>query len=429
MAYKAKTWNRDISTPTARRTMYGRPIGAPWTFYGTETFVPVAGSMSLVRDYKQRGWNTLPGWKALRDAQGYLPTMQMYESHHRHSQMSSMKMTFIRESAPAMKCEVEYLRMAIQDMLIAGTGFKSTTPEVEAELASRKIRCLEKARDMKVNVAVAFAEGRQTVQMIRDIAKKLGTAYTAFRKGRFKKAAKTLGIQKPVGEAANHWLSYQYGWRPLVSDVVGLAELAAQHIELGGRGHRITVRSRDFTTLQYDQTSSTYQGSTFLSYKTRIKGFWKFESSAGLLLESESSEIAFAAQLGFGATDLALLAWEKTPFSFVFDWFVDVGSWLESVSALQGWKVLAGYVSLKQTFEGEQSIVAPRGWTTPYETVEGTKHVPVKQTHYSRASWLGDIPSIRTPLLDALDAKRLTTLGALFRQRCRGDRAPGAYKP
>lgn len=429
MAYKAKTYNRDISSPIAKRTMYGRPIGAPWTYYGTETLPALGGSSSVVRDYKQRGWNTFPGWKNFREVNGYLPTQDMYETYHRHTQMASLSMTFIREAAPAMKCEVEILRMAIQDMLIPGTGFKATTPEIEAELALVKSRCFAKARDMKVNVAVAFAEGRQTVQMIADIAKKLGTAYTAFRKGRFKKAAKTLGIKKPVGEAANHWLSYQYGWRPLVSDVKGLAELAAQHLELGGRQKRITVRSRHYSDGFYDQTSTTYQGTTYLSYKSRIRGEWSFESSAGLLLELESAEVAFAAQLGFGATDLALLAWEKTPFSFVFDWFVDVGGWLESASALQGWNVLAGYASLKQTWTGQQSIVAPRGWTTPYEKWEGISYVPMKQHHYSRVAWSGTLPSMQTPLLDALNAKRLTTLGALFKQRCSGDRRPGAYKP
>jgi hypothetical protein len=44
--------------------------------------------------------------------------------------------------------------------------------------------------------------------------------------------------------------------------------------------------------------------------------------------------IAQASELGL--TNPAILAWELIPFSFVADWFIPIGSWLEAQTALLG---------------------------------------------------------------------------------------------
>jgi hypothetical protein len=265
--------------------------------------------------------------------------------------------------------------------------------------------------------------------MLRDTAQKLGNAYSAFRKGNFKRAAKVLGIKKPVGEAANHWLAYNYGWRPLLSDLKGAAELAAQHLALGGRGPRLKVSARNRVSSTVDIQGALNQGTYYLNVDYRLSGEWQYDGHAGLFLQLVCTEAAFAAQLGFGLTDPALLAWELTPFSFVFDWFVDVGQYLESASSLQGWDVLDGYASLKQTFSGVQGFEHPRAWTTPYEEWNIPSKIPVLQTFYTRTYWPGTSPSIKTPLWDGLNARRLTTSAALWKQLTQGDRGPKAYRP
>jgi len=428
MAYKAKTWNRDITAPGGVSTLYSQPVPGAWSVYGTENLLPWSGLGSAVRDYKQRGWNTFAGWKEFRATNGYLPSQQMYESHLRHNQLHLADIVFTRLAPPAMKYVATGWRMQVLSMLVDGRpGWKYTQSQTDKILWPVKDKCLQKARDMKVNAAVALGEGRKTVQMIADTARKLGTAYSAFRKGNFKKVAKTLGVKKPTGEAANNWLAWSYGWSPLLSDTKGLAELAAQHLALGGRGPRIKVRSSHAEGSGVDAILATNQGTTWLNGSYRVTGDWVYQAKAGLLLELEYEGAAFAAQLGFGVTDPALLAWELIPFSFVFDWFVDVGSYLESASSLQGWRVIDGWASLKQTFDGEQTFVNARGWTTPYESSSKLPYVPMKQTHYSRVAWSGSAPTLRTPLWDGLNARRLTTVAALYRQLCIDDRKPGRY--
>jgi hypothetical protein len=429
VTYKAKIINRDVNGPAVTASLFDKSQPTdPWNFYGNEAWGVASGPSATKRDYLQRGWNTLTGWKAFRAANGYLPTNAMTESYHRHNQGDFIGCVFVRYTMPGVKLEVPRFNMQIQDMSTF-SGFLASSPDFDGIVDPAKSKCLSKARDMKVNAAVSLGEGRQTVRMIRDIAQKLGNAYSAFRKGNFKRAAKVLNIKKPVGEAANHWLAYNYGWSPLLSDVKGLAELAAQHLALGGRGPRLKVTSRNRVSNAVSAYGALGQGSYFLNVDYHLDGDWTYEGHAGLLLQLVSTEAALAAQLGFGATDPALLAWELTPFSFVFDWFIDVGQWLESASSLQGWTVLSGYASLKQTFIGSQRFENPRAWTLPYEEWNIPSSCPVMQTFYTRALWSGQVPFIRSPLWDGLNARRLTTTAALWKQLTQGDRAKGAYRP
>lgn len=423
MTYKSRIINRDIYSPPVEVKGYILS-GQSWVYYGSEYWGEGQGSSSAIRNWLERGWETIPGWKALRDANGYLNTNQMDERSYRHDQLSCTNIVMMRYGPQNFRVEVPQFRQQIKDCsqlasYIAGLG---DDPSV-------KHKVLAKVRDGKVNLGVTFGEGRQTVNMFADTAHKLGRAYHSFRKGNFKQVAKILGVKKPVGEAANHWLAYNLGWMPLVSDLKGLAELAAQHLELGGRGPRQTFRATNSEKVDVEEIVAYGQGSYYLNGDYLVKGSWKREYKAGLMCEVEYSTSALAAQVGLGLYDPLLLAWELTPFSFVFDYVIDVGTWLSSASSLQGWKVLDGYESLTQTFEGNQYLMNPRCWNLPFEDIEGSTVCKVRQRFYTRRRWTGSVPSISTPLWDGLRGKRLITIGALYKQLTSGDRKPGAYRP
>lgn len=156
------------------------------------------------------------------------------------------------------------------------------------------------------------------------------------------------------------------------------------------------------------------------------EGMTYHKGKAGLLLELKYSSAALAAQTGFGVTDPLLLAWELTPFSFVFDWFIDVGSWLEAMSSLNGWNVLTGFSACENWFQGTCS--QSRIWSG-WEQEGAVPSFPVTYRRYTRTLWTGSLPIIRAPLWDGLNARRITTTAALWRQRTRGDRVPGKYRP
>jgi hypothetical protein len=391
------------------------------------TYGPVAKAGRAINydHYLTRGWNTTPNWKYQRRVNGYLPTLPMWEFRS-YWRQPSRPITFTQEGST-------YIDYRVEDnptVLVAypeDVGMQSVIAK-NAVMDDAKFKALAKARDLKVNLPVLFGEGRQTVRMITDTARTLGKAYRDFQRGRFFEAAKTLGITKPRGTAANHWLAYSLGWMPLVGDVKGLAELAAQQLELGGRLPRFTARAspRPVTTGQSKTIVNNFMSITETA-EFKTKGETTYEGSAGLLLEIQYSTAALASQVGLGSWyDLAQFAWEVTPFSFVFDYFVDLGELLEAASSLTGLSVLTGYSSCKQTFIGSAYCSKwPLGWV-----VGGyLPPAPVKFQQYDRYVWTGDTPSIRMPLWDGLNGRRLTTLAALYQQLCRGDRARGMYKP
>jgi len=296
-------------------------------------------------------------------------------------------------------------------------------PECNSLIADAQYKALSNARDMRINAAVTFAEGRKTVQMLSQTVRQLHAAYRFFRHGKFGKAARTLNIPRLPKTLANHWLAYQYGWRPLLSDAVGAATTLYDYLERE-RPPRTTVRGT--AVGQMTRSVKSYGNHPqIVGYTERLSFERQFVAKAGLLLELKNSISHAAAQLGVGLTDPLLTAWELTPFSFVFDWFVDVGGWLEARSSLQGWTVLTGWASRKCDYKFSITEVPGGTYSKPDNLATWKGHF----SDYYRYSWTGSVGYLRTPLFDGLNARRLTSAAALAIQQLSGDRRPGSYRP
>lgn len=423
MAFKSRILDRSI---------IGQYLVDHWT-YSTITGLwsynqigPTSyGTRYHTRNYYNRGWNTLAGWKALRASQGWLPTQAMSETQEQWTQPRPTVTYHYTAANGADQKAIVHGDAVVIPAFDESSGLL-TTVERSALQVDAQHKCLSHARDMKVNLPVMFGEGRQTVRMIADTARTLGKAYRNFRRGRFRQAARDLGIQKPTGTAANHWLAYNYGWMPLLYDAKGLVELAAQQVGLGGRPRRIKVTGKAYSVKRGSFTT-VGQGALYVGGNTIHKYESRGTAKAGLLLEIEHTEAALAAQTGLGVTDPLLTAWELTPFSFVFDWFIDVGGWLEMCSSLQGMKVLAGFSSVLEARKLTSQVSSlPNRWS-----LAGGSYPKCEAMHrsYSRTHWSGSVTTVRTPLWDALNARRIVTTASLWRQRTRGDRDFGKYRP
>lgn len=441
MTFKTRITNLSIGvigTWSYDSVSFGTPVHESGTFLPSNETAENAG-YTWVKQYHYRDWNTTPAWKTLLATTGYLPTLNMSERLKVHKQPAYT----LRLQRPVLQGFLAWNWASCPTPSSTQVGGSQHSAAVLSELQNDAlIKARSKARDMKVNLAVALGEGRQTIRMIADIAEKLGRAYQAFRKRDFKKAAKTLGISKPSKESANHWLAYSYGWKPLLSDVKGLAELAAQQMEpVAGRRPRFRVRATSYRSVDAPvlmgatscpppcsgsaNLNSIYRPDPRISDKL---GGAVASATAGLLCEIESTGAALAAQTGFALTDPLLLAWELTPFSFVFDWFIDVGGWLEDLSAMQGIKILDAFSSVITEYKGETQFVLPANSSWKFDGAPPPR-TRYRLRTYTRSKITGGGTTMRVPLSDGLNARRIITTAALWRQRLRGDRVPGGYNP
>jgi len=278
-----------------------------------------------------------------------------------------------------------------------------------------QLKVLGKISDAKVNVAVAFAEARKTSDLILNTANRIDRAYRAFKRGHLRKVAKILNITP--GTVHKSWLEYKYGWMPLLMDVKGAAEFfAQQHVT---RNPRFAVSSHQDRSFQTSRSVGYYAMGNHgdLSYYTETcKSTWKYKVKAWC--EITTPHAAELQQLGL--TNPALIAWELIPFSFVFDWFISVGDYLQGLTALNGVSVYRCMQSheLESTF----SLVYPYTEynNSGYLYVTSSFSMSFRVREYMRDPLVLDPLSLYPPRTNSFGFTKLVTSLALLRGQYRG---------
>lgn len=283
-----------------------------------------------------------------------------------------------------------------------------------ADLANRSLSKARSAlKDQKVNLGQAWAERRQVSNQVLQTAKKLATAAVALRKGHWKDACSALGIKgvKPVSKTlASQWLGYQYGWKPLLSDIHG----AVLALEKRDRDQWMVTVKGSASSVQ--QQTSAYRAN--LPYANDGSGKSVFGVMTRIDACPSNSAVASAASLGL--TNPVLLAWELVPFSFVVDWFVPIGDYLSQFDALAGWEI-RGY-SQSTLSKMEWSF---RGYNGRWNSTVGMlSHYGLWYSHYRSVSLNRSagtsvpfpmFPNIKDPISKAHLANAAALLRVAFR--------------
>jgi hypothetical protein len=178
---------------------------------------------------------------------------------------------------------------------------------------------------------VSLAEGPKTLRMIRDAARLLRRPLDTARRVLRITRSQLLNMDRAqrakfYDVAADVWLNARYGWRPFVYDTIAHAEAFLQNPST-----RKTVRA---TYPLGDTTWATYSDTSTYGVKSRHLSTWTLSRSArfGQTADFRASLDLTAQQ--FGAYDILGTAWELVPFSFVVDWFANVGDSLQALQAL-----------------------------------------------------------------------------------------------
>jgi len=277
---------------------------------------------------------------------------------------------------------------------------------------------LGRISDQKANILVSLVEAEKSVSMIASFAKKVNDAYVAVKRGKYSLAESILNIK--VRNARDNWLAYRYGWTPLVLDSYGLAELAAKSLD---DYFRTGFPFKTSASETWQGSSSTwsimrpiYGYDASLNYNPRftVSTKWKVknQSIAGAWV-LPARHWLHDAQAG-GLTNPAGVIWELVPYSFVLDWFVHVGNYLQNQSALAGLNIVDGYTGIKSTLT-ISSVLSPLSTGSNCNRYTGAPGFgSVTDRSYSRRPWSGQLPTFRAYVNpDPLNTKRIIDAVAL----------------
>lgn len=226
--------------------------------------------------------------------------------------------------------------------LISGEALHSLQVQV-ATAAAAKVAAPDWAS------SVFFAELNQTVDSLRhplkNFSKFLGSVE---KKGRRRRGRKFSTLGKYLQD---EWLNVRFSFRPFLYDISeGVAAIGRV---LETRSDRHTARSS--ASLSDNQTvSSTYSDSTFrIDYDTVVSD--KIKVSAGVLYDYHYD---FDASFGLRPSDIPSTAWELVPYSFVADWFVNVGDYIAALTPKPGVAQLASWVVTRREITTLRSITS-----------------------------------------------------------------------
>lgn len=164
---------------------------------------------------------------------------------------------------------------------------------------------------------------------------------------------------------ASNWLALQYGWKPLLSDIEGMLKIMGNQMVADDFVQRVSSSAsarKQFSANLPVVGSGFPNGVTLFDIKTRCKFQIRYRMDNPLL--------AVFAQTGF--TNPVNLFWEILPFSFVADWFLPIGSYLEALTAWDGATFLGGSKTLF-TRERMDSTVS-YGGQHPAEATVNVQH-------------------------------------------------------
>lgn len=183
----------------------------------------------------------------------------------------------------------------------------------------------------QASLGETLGEWDTSLKLMCSRLRQLAKAAHELRRGRPRNAARALHLTRDawsprrVEQAktfGNAWLEFHLGWAPMMSDIYNACKaFEKQPFPELCRGYG---RSREY----YEIVSQ------FSTSKTTKKVHYEVGYAVGGYVRVTNPNVALLAQLGLA--NPASVAWSLATFSFVFDWFVDLGTLIGLYDGLLG---------------------------------------------------------------------------------------------
>lgn len=183
----------------------------------------------------------------------------------------------------------------------------------------------------KVLMGTYAKEWRETLELVRKPAsaliRLLGTSFV--RKAKRKLRRTTQKHRSKV--LADLWLEYKFGWKPLVSDLEGAITTVSQWKDGLRSFERVTgTAQKSYPSVYYNHPMSGDYGLQTVGFRARTTS--RRTKYGGLVMTDRSARDVTTIPKGLGLTLEAFVptVWELIPYSFLIDYFTNVGDLLKA---------------------------------------------------------------------------------------------------
>jgi len=241
---------------------------------------------------------------------------------------------------------------------------ESVAELTEQAVAQATAGLFEDVSEGDFNASVSAAEMPKTLRLVASTATRLGGAFRSLRRFDVPGAFRSLGAgsgphyrslvrrsntarkqalrsgdvaKAGLQFAAGSWLEVKYGWKPLLMEVHSGSEALGRHFA--------KANSSDLRSYGSGKAKTSAVLAPNSNYKVVVNGERKVSVRYAVYSRVVSPGLRTAA--GLGLTNPASVAWELLPFSFVVDWFLPVGNFIDSLSATAGTKFSSGAMMVK----------------------------------------------------------------------------------
>lgn len=214
------------------------------------------------------------------------------------------------------------------------------------------VRAFAKVQAPDADIGLMLAEIRDTIQMFTNPIQLFAKKWNKLHHGLSK-----MSNRKATSIVTSRWMEYRYGIMPLISDITSLMDLFLKKHEIMEGD---LIKKKDQLLLA---NASSYGSPVWKPLgNTACYGYGRYATIIESRLNSSvhyAATLSFPyAKLGVSMLDIPSLLWEITPYSFVFDWFINFGSWLRAIQPKPGLRFLNASVSGTETYKERTEIIA-----------------------------------------------------------------------
>lgn len=213
------------------------------------------------------------------------------------------------------------------------------------------------------NLFESVAEADQTIGLferpLQRLTQTFNKAAEAKRKGRF--------TGYTVDGISHLWLMYRYGISPALNDIEGIISGLQKKTEK----RRETLRAKGGFEVSNRTVVSSSNGFGTMSVSCDIE-----EGITCRAFSLDEYSTSLWENIGFSNKGLSTLPWELLRFSFVYDWFLNIGDFINAQVPASGWNQLGSGVVLIRGVTNRYTVYGgtpPSGYTftqSPHGTAE-----------------------------------------------------------